>query len=98
MPERTTQAQLAAARQALGLVRLAANGAPEAAMIRRFRQTDDHELVGVATAQLAAIVGRAIARAAGLPPDALDRLIVQLDVACADDEIIFVTRTDPAMN
>ncbi len=94
----TVQEQLAAARQALGLVRLAANGASEAAIIRRFHKADDRDLTAVAAVQLAAIIARAIAKAAGLPPDALDRLIVQLDVACADDEIVFITRTDPGMN
>jgi hypothetical protein len=78
----------------LGLVRLAAAGATEDALVGRFRKADDSELTAVALAQLAAIVGRAIARAAALPPDAVDQVIAALDASFDGDQIVFYRAAD----
>jgi hypothetical protein len=92
----TIQQQLRAAREALGLIRLAATGATEAALTRRAQQADYGALTMVATAQLAVIIGRAVARPAGLPADAVDQLLRELDVATAEGQITFAR--SPGLN
>ncbi len=94
MSEKTVQEQLTAARQALGLVRLAAAGAPEDVIVRRFHSADDRDLVATALAQMGPVIGRAIGRAAGLAPDAVDKVLAALDASFDGDGIVYIRAAD----
>ena len=97
MDRPTVQQQLTAARQALGLVRAAASGATEDALVWRFHQADDRDLVATALAQMGPVIGRAIGRAAGMAPDAVDKLLAALDASFDGDQIVFI-RADAGLN